>query len=95
MKVTVEFLSLPVLTRAIGSKSLDLDFKGRTIDDLLKEIADRYGPDVRRFLFDDAGRLDMALRVHLNRKEWIYQDQTDRALNDGDHVVIMMLVGGG
>ena len=65
MRVTVEFLSLPVLTRAVGRKSLDLDFKGRTIDDLLNEIADSYGPDVRRFLFDDPGSKTASSRSRL------------------------------
>ncbi len=95
MKVTVEFLSLPKITKITGGKSVTIDFRGGAVVDLVNEIADRYGEEVRRFLLDDAGKLDMTLKVLLNKKEWIKREQMDKSLNDGDVVTIMMLVGGG
>ena len=95
MKVTVEFLSLPVITRIVGGKSVTLPFQGRNIDDLIAEIVKKYGEDVRRFLLDDSGKLDMTLKLLLNKKQWITREQTDTPLKDGDIVTIMMLVGGG
>ena len=97
MRVTVEFLSLPVITRIIGKKSLSLNFPGdsSTINDILNKITDIYGEKVGSFLLGEAGKLDMTLKIHLNREEWIPGDQLDRTLRDGDLVTIMMLVGGG
>jgi molybdopterin converting factor small subunit len=95
MKVTVEFLSLPKITKITGGKSVPLDFRGGSISDLIDEIASRYGEEVRRFLLDDSGKLDMTLKVLLNKKEWIKREHLNKSLNDGDLVTIMMLVGGG
>lgn len=95
MKITVEFLSMPVITKIIGSKSVTLSFSGNTIDDLLSHITNKYGEEVRRFLLDDTGKLDMTLKILLNKKEWIPREGTNRPLRDSDVVTIMMLVGGG
>lgn len=95
MKITVEFLSLPKITKITGGKTVTLDFRGGTIADLINEIGVRYGEEVRRFLLDDSGKLDMTLKVLLNKKEWIKREHIDKSLNDGDVVTIMMLVGGG
>ena len=43
MKINVEFLSLPIVTKIVGSKSLSLDFSGQTINELIDEIIDRHG----------------------------------------------------
>ena len=95
MKVTVEFLSLPNVVKLVGGKSVTLDFGGKTVDDLVCEVASKYGQDVRDFLLDESGHLDPALRVILNKKEWLRRDQLDRGINDGDLVTIAMLLGGG
>jgi sulfur carrier protein ThiS len=95
MKISVEFLSLPVVTKIVGGKSIKLNFSGQTIDDLLNEITKRYGLEMRRFLFDESGKLDRIFKILLNKKEWISRDQMNKILEDGDQVTIMMLVGGG
>lgn len=97
MKVTVEFLSLPTITKIVGGKSLTLNSLDDTvsINDLIKKLTNRYGEKVGSFLLDESGKLDMTLKCHLNREEWIPGDQLDRPLKDGDLVTIMMLVGGG
>lgn len=95
MKVTVEFFSLPNVVKLVGGKSIGFDFPGRTIRDLIQALADRYGPNLRRFLLDESGQLDLVLSVFLNQKERIPREQLDRTLKDGDTVMIMMLVGGG
>ena len=95
MKITVEFLSMPIITKVIGSKSVNLSFSGDTIDDLLSHITNKYGEEVRRFLLDDTGKLDMTLKILLNKKEWIPREGTNRLLRDSDVITIMMLVGGG
>ena len=95
MKIAVEFLSLPVVTKIVGSKSLLFDLSGQTIDDLMNEIVNKYGLKLRGFLIDESGKLDTIFKVLLNRKEWISRDQMNKTLKDGDRVTIMMLVAGG
>jgi molybdopterin converting factor small subunit len=95
MKITVEFLSLPNIVRKIGSKSVVLDFSGATVNELVREIAGKYGSDVQKFLLDDSGSLDMSLALMLNKQEWVRHNQMDRPLHDGDLVSIMILAAGG
>lgn len=95
MQITVEFLSLPIVTRVVGSRTVTLSFPGGTVDDLITAVACLYGPRVREFLLSEDGRLDHEFRVQLNDSEWIHEEQRDRPLVDGDKVTLMMLVGGG
>ena len=95
MKIKVEFLSLPNVVKMVGSKTMTLDFAGQTVDELIQELAAKYGTAVRKFLLDETGQLDMSLAVTINRQEWIRHDQMDKALCDGDTVTIMMLAAGG
>jgi sulfur carrier protein ThiS len=95
MKITVEFLSLPNIVRLIGSKSVLLDFSGTTVNDLVREVAGKYGRDVQKFLLDETGNLDMTLALMINKQEWVRHNRMERQLQDGDLVTIMMLVAGG
>ena len=95
MKITVEFLSLPNVVRMIGSKSVVLDFSGTTVNDLVREVAEKYGRDVQKFLLDETGNLDMTLALMINKQEWIRHNQMDRPLQDGDLVTILMMAAGG
>lgn len=95
MRVSVEFLSLPTVVKAVGGKLITLDFRGQTVSDLITELGQTYGPKVANFLLDDSGRLDMILKVLLNEREWIHRDQLDKLLQDGDKITIMMLAAGG
>jgi molybdopterin converting factor small subunit len=95
MKINIEFLSMPIVTKIVGSKTLTLDFPGETINDLVNQIVHYYGEKLRHFLLDESSKLDRAFMIHLNRKEWIRRDQLDQPLKDGDQVTLMMLVGGG
>ena len=95
MKITVEFLSLPNVVKMTGSKTLALVFHGRTVDDLVHELAAKYGAGVRQFLLDETGEMDLSLTVAINKQDWIRRGQMDRPLQDGDRVTIMMLAAGG
>ena len=95
MKITVEFLSLPNVAKQVGGKSISHDFSGGSIQQLIGEVAGKYGKRVSDFLLGPDGRLDADFRVVLNKQEWLNHDQLDRELNEGDIVTIAMLVGGG
>jgi molybdopterin converting factor small subunit len=95
MAITVEFISLPNVVKMVGSKTVSMDFSGQTVDALIRQLSEKYGKDVKNFLLDETGHLDMIFRVVCNKDEWLHRDQLHRPLHDGDHVTIMMLVAGG
>jgi molybdopterin converting factor small subunit len=95
MAITVEFVSLPIVVKMIGSKTITMDYSGQTVQELVHQVADKYGKDVARFLLDEKGQMDMTLKVVCNKEEWLKPDQMQRPLEDGDRVTIMMLVAGG
>lgn len=95
MAITVEFLSMPNVAKMVGGKTISMDYTGQTVEGLICQVAEKYGKDVRKFLLDETGKLDMSFQVLCNKEEWIYSDQMQRPLKDGDHITIMMLVAGG
>jgi molybdopterin converting factor small subunit len=95
MALTVEFLSLPNVVKMVGSKTITMDFSGQTIEELIQQVTQKYGKEVRQFLLDETGKLDMIFRIVCNKDDWIQRDEMQRPLRDGDHVTIMMLVAGG
>lgn len=41
------------------------------------------------------GELDSLVQVLLNGKEWVTHDRLDTALQDGDNVMLMIMMAGG
>ena len=94
MKVNLKIL-LPVLPEAIGRKELEIEFAGETVSDLIEHLVTRYGRRARQALYDEKDDLDPVVQVLLNGEEWITRDQLDTSLQDGDNVVLMMMMAGG
>jgi sulfur carrier protein ThiS len=95
LKIQVEPLGLPSLTKLIGKKTY-LEMTDGTVADLIAQIVDRTGSKARRILLDDSGQLDMTIQVMLNDAGFVPRSElTRQKLKDGDRVKIMLLVGGG
>jgi MoaD family protein len=94
MKVNLRFL-LPTLAKALGRKELELEFGGETVGDLVEHLVARYGRIARQALLTKEGELDPVVQVLLNGEEWVSHDQLDTALQDGDTVMLMMMMTGG
>ena len=94
MKLQLKFF-LPMLSEAVGSDEVELDFEGRTVRDLLAELARRHGRKAADAIYDKAGELDREVQVLVNQKSWVTRENVDAALADGDHVTIMVLMAGG
>jgi MoaD family protein len=86
---------LPVLPEAIGRKELDVEFAGETVNDLMDHLIARYGRKARQALYDQEGRLDPVVQILVNGERWVMHDQLDSALEDGDDVMIMLVLAGG
>ena len=94
MKVHLKIF-LPVLPEAIGSKELQVEFSGETVNDLIEHLIARYGRQARQALCDQEGRLDPVVQILLNGESWVLHDQLGTLLHDGDEVVIMVMISGG
>jgi sulfur carrier protein ThiS len=95
LKIQVESIGLPTLSKLIGKKS-QLDMPDGTVADLVAHIADRNGPAARKILLDRSGCLDLAIQVMVNEEGFLPRDEySRRVLKDGDSVKFMLLVGGG
>lgn len=86
---------LPMLSEAIGTDRLEVEFDGATAGDLIRHLTTTYGRRGRDALLDDRGRLDVEVQLLRNRRDWITGENLDTALRDGDHVTIMVLMAGG
>ena len=94
MKVNLKIL-LPVLPEVIGSRDLEVEFAGETVQDLIDYLVMRYGRKATQALYDEEGKLDPVIQVLLNGEEWVTHDRLDSALRDGDSLVFMVMMAGG
>ncbi len=95
MKVNLKILGLPTLSKVMGKKELDINFEGKTVNDLIDYIVKRYGRKAEEGLLDEEGKLDITIQVLLNGREWITHDRLGTVLKDGDSIALMLMVAGG
>ena len=95
MKIQVECVGLPTLSKLIGKKC-QLEIAGGSVADLVNHIVERGGAPARKILLDQSGQLDMAIQVMINDEGFLPRGEyTHRKLKDGDTIKFMLLVGGG
>jgi MoaD family protein len=94
MKVHLR-IHLPMLAEALGRRELDVEFAGETVSDLVEHLVAQYGHKARQALLDETCELDPVVQVLLNGEEWVTHDRLDTALQDGDHVMLMLMMAGG
>lgn len=97
MRLQVEFVGLPDLRKAAGSKQIHVEFPGAvtTLGELLAELARRHGSLIRGSLLDSRGMVDASIQVIRNGSEWLPREDMDRPLRDGDRVTFLLMVAGG
>jgi len=95
LKIQIESLGLPTLSKLIGKKS-QLEMADGTVADVISHIVDRIGRQAGKILLDPEGRLDMTIQVMVNDEGFLPRNEySQRILKDGDKVKFMLLVGGG
>ena len=95
MKIQIDSLGLPTLSKLIGKKS-QLEMSDGTVADVISNIVDRIGRQADKILLDPEGQLDMAIQVMINDEGFLPRNEySQRNLKDGDEVKFMLLVGGG
>jgi hypothetical protein len=87
VKVNIEIAGLP-LYKAFGkSKKIELDFPGRTLKELIDAMVRKFGFEVKKFLLDKDGEVDMEIRVLLNGATYLSENRMQAALNEGDTII--------
>jgi sulfur carrier protein ThiS len=95
LKIQVESLGLPTLSKLIGKKT-QLEMADGTVADLVARILDRHGRQACKILLDQEGQLDMTIQVMVNDEGFLPRSEySQRILKNGDSVKFMLLVGGG
>jgi MoaD family protein len=94
MKVHLKMF-LPVLPEAIGRRDLVVEFAGETVQDLIEHLVARYGRKARQALYDGQGQLDPVIQILLNGEQWVTHDRLDTRLQDGDEVMLALVLAGG
>ena len=95
MKIQLESLGLPTLSKLIGKKTR-LEMPDGTVADIVAHIVDRKGLPARKILLDQTGQLDHAIQVMVNDESFLPREEySSRILKDGDAVKFMLIVGGG
>ena len=96
MKIRLDIQALPELQKAVGRKSMDVEFEGGNISDLIGHLVGRYGTWARAALYDEEGEIDPVIKVVLNAEKFIVREQFEStALSEGDSVKFMVFVAGG
>ena len=95
MKIQIESIGLPTLSKLIG-KTSQLEMAEGTVADVISHLVDRVGRQSRKILLDQDGQLDMTIQVMVNDEGFLPRSEySQRNLKDGDAVKFMLLVGGG
>ena len=84
MKIQIESIGLPTLSKLIG-KTSQIEMADGTLADVVSHIVDRLGQPARKVLLDQKGNLDLAIQVMVNDEGFMRRDEySQRILKDGD-----------
>ena len=91
MKIHLRIEGLADLYKILNKKkAMDFDFAGNTLRDFTSALIRNYGPGVKRAILDQAGEIDMQLRVVVNQSKYLtYGERMDASLHDGDTLHLM------
>jgi sulfur carrier protein ThiS len=95
MIIEIECRAMPTLSRLIGKRA-QLEMPSGTLAELVDTLIIEYGPQVGKVLLDEESQLDITVQVMINNEGLLARNQhAVRALNDGDSIKFILLVGGG
>jgi molybdopterin converting factor small subunit len=95
MKLEVEFLSLPLITRGLGRKKISVAFPGGNLSQLLKHLSGSV-KKFREMVLDGGEVLASDVQLYVNGTSRVSGETIhETELKDGDQITFMMLVAGG
>ena len=87
MKVNIEIAGLPLYKTFGKNKKIEFEFPGKTLKELIDAMVRKFGFDVKKFLLDKNGDVDVEIRVLLNGATYLSENRMQTSLNDGDTLV--------
>jgi hypothetical protein len=87
MKVNIEIAGLPLYKTFGKNKKIEFEFPGKTLKELIDALVRKFGFEVKKFLLDKNGDIDMDIRVLLNGTTYLSENRMQASLNDGDKLI--------
>jgi hypothetical protein len=87
MKVNIEIAGLPLYKTFGRSKKIEFEFPGKTLRELIDALLGKFGFDVKKFLLDKNGDVDLEIRVLLNGTTYLSENRMQTPLNEGDTLI--------
>ncbi len=87
MKVNIEIAGLPLYKTFGKNKRIEFEFPGETLRELIDALVRKFGFEVKKFLLDKNGDIDMDIRVLLNGATYLSENRMQTSLNDGDTLI--------
>jgi len=87
MKVNIEIAGLPLYKTFGKTKKIAFEFPGKTLKELIDAMVRKFGFEVKKFLLNNNGDIDMDIRVLLNGATYLSENRMQASLNDGDTLI--------
>jgi len=92
MKLKLKFLR--PFSEAVGKGDLEIDFKDKTINALIKELTEKY-PKIKKEIYNENSELTEYICIFVNDKPITALKGVDTVLKNGDEVLFFMPISGG
>jgi len=95
LTVSLKLVGFPDLCRRLGTDEIAVEATPVTIGGLLEWLQKTHADPAGTRLLDRDGRVDPAVQIIRNGREWLSPEQLDLALSEGDRIALIVLVAGG
>jgi MoaD family protein len=92
MRLTIKLLK--PFSAAVGKSELEIDFKGKTLNDLLKYLVNKY-PKLEKEFFKDNSELTEYICIFINDKPLSALNGIDTLIKNGDEILFFIPISGG
>ncbi len=92
MKLIIKLLR--PFSNAIGKSDLEIDFKGKTLDDLLKTLVDIY-PKLHNEFYTETDEITDYICIFVNDKPMSALNGMDTVLKNDDEILFFIPISGG
>ena len=87
-------INIPTPLRQFAGGNASINVGGASVGDALAELTRQY-PDLRRHLYDDAGRLRAFVNIYVTAQDIRYLEKDNTPVQEGDSISIVPSIAGG
>jgi len=92
MKIKIKLLK--PFSNIVGKSELELEFDGKNLDDIIKELVTRY-PKLKGEFYKDNNELTEYVCMFVNDKPAVALKGTNTELKNGDEILFFIPISGG